>query len=79
MVRDMFGIIDALNREGLAILLAEQIVSMALVVAASGYVLESGRVVLEGSNEVLRSRDRLMDAYLGKARPIEGTESGGRG
>ena len=79
VVREMFRIIGALNREGLAILLAEQNVNMALVVAASGYVLESGRVVLEGSNEVLRSRERLMDAYLGKARAIEGTESGRRG
>jgi branched-chain amino acid transport system ATP-binding protein len=49
----------------LTILLVEQRVAEALESADHGYVLESGRVVLEGSNESLRADDRIRRAYLG--------------
>lgn len=50
---------------GLTILLVEQRVAEALQVADKGYVLETGRVVLEGTGETLRADDRIRQAYLG--------------
>ena len=49
----------------LTILLVEQRVAEALESADHGYVLEAGRVVLEGNNESLRADDRVRQAYLG--------------
>ena len=46
-------------------LLVEQRVAEALHFANRGYVLEAGRVVLEGSHDELRSNDRIRQAYLG--------------
>jgi branched-chain amino acid transport system ATP-binding protein len=50
---------------GLTILLVEQRVAEALQFADHGYVLETGRVVLQGSNETLKADDRVRRAYLG--------------
>lgn len=50
---------------GLTILLVEQRVAEALQVADKGYVLETGRVVLEGDGEALKADDRVRQAYLG--------------
>ena len=50
---------------GLTVLLVEQRVAEALHYADRGYVLEAGRVVLEGSHEELKSNDRIRQAYLG--------------
>jgi len=49
----------------LTILLVEQRVAEALQTADHGYVLEAGRVVLEGNNQTLRANDRIRAAYLG--------------
>ena len=49
----------------LTVLLVEQRVAEALESADHGYVLEAGRVVLEGNNESLRANDRVRQAYLG--------------
>ncbi len=55
-----------IHREtGLAILLVEQRVAEALQSCDRGYVLETGRVVLEGDHETLRADDRVRQAYLG--------------
>ena len=50
---------------GLTVLLVEQRVAEALHFANRGYVLEAGRVVLEGSHDELKSNDRIRKAYLG--------------
>jgi branched-chain amino acid transport system ATP-binding protein len=50
---------------GLSVLLVEQRVAEALHYADRGYVLEAGRVVLEGSHDELKSNDRIRQAYLG--------------
>jgi len=50
---------------GLSVLLVEQRVAEALHYADRGYVLEGGRVVLEGSHDELKSNDRIRQAYLG--------------
>jgi branched-chain amino acid transport system ATP-binding protein len=50
---------------GLTILLVEQRVAEALHYASRGYVLEAGRIALEGTHEELKSNDRIRQAYLG--------------
>ncbi len=51
--------------EGLTVLLVEQRVAEALHFADRGYVLEAGRIVLEGTHDELKSNDRIRQAYLG--------------
>ena len=58
-------LIEIRRETGLTILLVEQRVAEALESADHGYVLEAGRVVLEGNNQSLRADDRVRQAYLG--------------
>ncbi|WP_407154678.1 ABC transporter ATP-binding protein [Bradyrhizobium sp. STM 3557] len=58
-------LIEIRRQSGLAMLLVEQRVAEALETADHGYVLEAGRVVLDGNNETLRADDRVRKAYLG--------------
>jgi branched-chain amino acid transport system ATP-binding protein len=58
-------LIEIRRQSGLTILLVEQRVAEALESADHGYVLEAGRVVLEGNNQTLRADDRVRRAYLG--------------
>ncbi len=66
LVEEVFEALAGLNREqGLSVLLVEQNTAMALDLAARGYVLQSGQVVLQGSAEELRNDDEVRRAYLG--------------
>jgi branched-chain amino acid transport system ATP-binding protein len=66
LVAEIFEIVARLNREaGVAFLLAEQNTSIALRHATYGYILESGRVVLDGSAETLRNNEDVKEFYLG--------------
>jgi branched-chain amino acid transport system ATP-binding protein len=65
LVEEIFAIIQEINRGGTSILLVEQNAQMALSVASRGYVLETGRIVLEGSGEVLMHNPEVARAYLG--------------
>jgi len=65
VVRQMFGIIEAINRRGATVVLAEQNAYAALKIAHRAYVVESGRIVLEGTPDSLRTNDRVRQAYLG--------------
>ena len=65
MVKEMFETITNLKREGLTILLVEQNVEDSLEICNYGYVLETGRVVLEGSGTQLIENSYLQQAYLG--------------
>ncbi|UZE15438.1 ABC transporter ATP-binding protein [Pseudomonas sp. B21-054] len=66
IVEEIFEIIRQLNqRDGVSFLIAEQNINTALRYAHHGYVLESGRVVSEGSAEQLAARSDLQDFYLG--------------
>ena len=66
LVREVFGIIERLNRElGITILLVEQNTRMALELAEQGYVMEQGRVVLEGEAGELRDNEDVKEFYLG--------------
>ena len=64
-VEKTFGIIRAINARGTTVLLVEQNVRHALLLAHRGYVLESGRIVLSASGTELLADDRLRRAYLG--------------
>ena len=61
----IFERIGELHRDGLTILLVEQRVAEAVQSCDFGYVLETGRVVLEGSHETLLADDRIRRVYLG--------------
>jgi branched-chain amino acid transport system ATP-binding protein len=66
IVRDIFSIIKEINKNGVTILLIEQNANMALKTAHRGYVLETGRIKLEGTGEALLSNEEVKKAYLGK-------------
>jgi branched-chain amino acid transport system ATP-binding protein len=59
----IFEIIATLNQQGVAVLLVEQNARAALKLAKRGYVLETGRIVLEGAD--LANSQRVQEAYLG--------------
>jgi branched-chain amino acid transport system ATP-binding protein len=66
LVKEVFGIIRRLNEElGITILLVEQNARMALSVASHGYVMEQGKVVLDGSAEALANNEDVKEFYLG--------------
>ena len=65
IVREMFDIIQTINREGITVLLIEQNVHQSLKLANQAYVLENGRVVLEGAGSELLNDERVREAYLG--------------
>lgn len=66
LIKEIFDIITRLNREeGISILLVEQNVKLALAIAPYAYVLENGRVVMDGPAEKLRENPDIRDFYLG--------------
>ena len=66
LVKEVFGIIRRLNEElGITILLVEQNARMALSVASYGYVMEGGKVVLDGTAEALSTNEDVKEFYLG--------------
>ena len=69
VVSEIFRIIDSLRQTGVTILLVEQNARAALQVADHGHVLEMGEFVLQGSAKSLAQDSRVIDTYLGAARP----------
>ena len=68
IVEEIFEIVQALNeKEGVSFLLAEQNTNMALKYARYGYILENGRVVLDGEAKTLRENEDVKEFYLGVA------------
>jgi branched-chain amino acid transport system ATP-binding protein len=66
LVEEIFGIVQRLvEQESLSVLLVEQNAAMAVSVAQHGYVMETGRIVLEGSVEKLRDNADIREFYLG--------------
>ena len=65
LVAEVFRIIQEINRRGTTVLLVEQNAHAALDIAHFGYVLENGRLVLEGSGQELLHHPHLQQAYLG--------------
>jgi branched-chain amino acid transport system ATP-binding protein len=68
IVEEIFDIVQTLNeKEGVSFLLAEQNTNMALKFARYGYILENGRVVLDGEAKALRENEDVKEFYLGIA------------
>ena len=66
VVEEIFGIVQRLNREQrLTVLLVEQNATLALAIAEFGYVMENGRLVLDGAAEALRQNADIKEFYLG--------------
>jgi branched-chain amino acid transport system ATP-binding protein len=65
LVEEIFRIIQEINSQGTSILLVEQNALMALSIAHRAYVLETGRIVLEGTAKELRENPKVKAAYLG--------------
>ena len=65
LVEELFALIEAINAEGIALLLVEQNVVQSLEVAQRAYILDNGRFVLEGSAAELRNDPALKRTYLG--------------
>jgi branched-chain amino acid transport system ATP-binding protein len=66
LVKEIFDIVWRLNQEeGVSFLLAEQNATVALRIAHYGYILENGRVVLDGSGTTLRENEDVKEFYLG--------------
>ncbi len=66
IVKGIFEIIKEINKSGVTVLLIEQHANMALKASDYAYVLETGRLSMEGSGEELLSNEAIREAYLGK-------------
>lgn len=65
LVQEIFEILKSINKAGTAILLVEQNANMAMKISDYSYVLENGRIGLEGSSADLRDNDQIRELYLG--------------
>ena len=64
-MQDVFEIVKRINREGVTVLLVEQNVRQTLAMCDRAYVLENGRVVLQGTGKELSNDPHVKEAYLG--------------
>ncbi|WP_313628856.1 ABC transporter ATP-binding protein [Enterococcus italicus] len=64
-IREIFSTIQEIQKQGTTILLIEQNAKMALSIANRGYVLETGKIVLEGTGQELLASEAVKKAYLG--------------
>jgi len=67
IVRDIFNIVEQLNKQGVTVVLVEQNAKQSLKIANYAYVLEVGSVSMEGPADELLKDDRVIEAYLGKS------------
>ena len=67
IVKDIFNIIKEVNKQGVTILLIEQNANAALHIADTGYVMETGRIILKGTGVELLANSDVKKAYLGDA------------
>lgn len=65
IVEQMFSIIKEINQSGVTVLLAEQNAHAALSISSRGYVLENGRLAIEGTKESLLENEEVRKAYIG--------------
>ncbi len=66
VIKDIFNVIQEINKQGVTILLIEQNANMALKIAHTAYVLETGNITLTGSGAELLENEAVKEAYLGK-------------
>lgn len=67
LVEEVFEVIERVNQEGITVLLVEQNVAHALGICSRAYILETGRIALQGGSEKLLSNEHVKEAYLGVA------------
>lgn len=65
IIRNLFEVIKKINQEGTTVILVEQNMQLALSTVQRGYVLENGRIILEGSSVDLLKEEYMKKAYLG--------------
>ena len=65
LVKEIFHIIEDINKQGVTVLLVEQNAKMALAIADRAYVLETGRITLQGTGAEIANDPRVQKAYLG--------------
>ena len=65
LIKEIFSIIEDINREGTTVLLVEQNANMALSIAHRAYVMETGRITLQGAAKDLAASEDVRKAYLG--------------
>ena len=67
-VEEIFNIIQTISKSGTTVLLVEQNANMALKIAHKGYVIETGKITLEGTGSELLANEKVKEAYLGKSK-----------
>ena len=65
LVREIFNVIKKIREEGTTVLIVEQNVKQTLAIADRAFVLESGKVVMQGTGQVLLNDEHVKKAYLG--------------
>ncbi|MBW2094420.1 MAG: ABC transporter ATP-binding protein [Deltaproteobacteria bacterium] len=65
MVKEIFDLVKKVNKEGVTVLLVEQNVRQTLALCHRAYVLENGRIVLEGNGKELMENEHVKEAFLG--------------
>jgi len=78
VIADLFAALDGLRREGITVLLVDQMAALALALADHAYVVEGGRIVAEGSAAEIAADGTLARAYLGAEAPAEGRPASDR-
>jgi branched-chain amino acid transport system ATP-binding protein len=73
IVDQLMGALATLNKEGLTILLVEQLASYALAIADYGFVIANGRIAREGPSSVLSRDAEVMEAFLGEKKSTTST------
>ena len=64
--QEVFTVIQGLRERGITVLLVEQNVRQALAIADRGYVMETGKITIEGTADELLNHDLLLNAFLGR-------------
>jgi branched-chain amino acid transport system ATP-binding protein len=77
LVAEIFRLIASLRSRGLAVLLSEQNARMSLAIADRAYVIEMGRMVLQGSGQELLRNPEIAERYLGVGKAVAAGENGG--
>ena len=65
IVSEVFDLLTEINKEGVTILLVEQLANAALKISNRAFVLETGNIVLKGNSDDVRTNPRVIEAYLG--------------
>jgi branched-chain amino acid transport system ATP-binding protein len=76
LVADIFRMIKLLRSQGIAILLSEQNARLSLEIADRGYVIESGKVVIEGAGQQLLGQAEVVERYLGVGKGVAAADAG---